>query len=254
MSETGHPRDIAEEDLAAAVIAADRPELLRELVGLGRATFGFFPRYATATIYYPWVAARLECLQAGSRVLEVGPGLSPLPLFVARRGCFVDCVDSHPKTCTLPPQPDWTEWGYFDYATIDSRLRSHHCSILQFRPSGEYDAILAVGVLPHMPRADREETLRRCRSWLRPGGVLLLMLGLLPSTEFLWNRLAKKAIAPPEEHGTSRDVLDQLSDLGFRILDAPVRRGFSGHAVDLFLIHAILEPATDANELQYHLQ
>src|SRR4051794_13415372 len=55
---TRHPRDIDDEQLTLAAEAAERPELLRELVAIGRETFGFYPKHFTATLYYPWVAAR----------------------------------------------------------------------------------------------------------------------------------------------------------------------------------------------------
>jgi predicted SAM-dependent methyltransferase len=77
-----------------------------------------------------------------------------------------------PHAC---PQ-DWNEWGFFDYSRLHQNLASHHCDVAEFAPPVPFDAIYSISVLAHMTRAVREETLRRCRDWLRPGGCLLIAL------------------------------------------------------------------------------
>src|SRR5712692_6498816 len=89
-------RDMSAEARGAALAASDRADLLRELVDVSHAAFGFFADQFTYTINYPWVAARLEGLPAGSRVLDFGAGVSPMPLWLADRGVLVDTVDNHP--------------------------------------------------------------------------------------------------------------------------------------------------------------
>ena len=35
----------------------------------------------------------------------------------------------------------WNEWGFLDYGALHPNLKSHHCDITQFEPSGRFDVI-----------------------------------------------------------------------------------------------------------------
>jgi SAM-dependent methyltransferase len=234
-----HPRDITVEDLELAFAKSDRRDLLHELVKTSRRAFGFYPSQYSYTINYPWVAARLEDLPQRSRVLDIGAGLSPLPLWLAERGVLVDCVDSHPLVRTPPPREDWNEWGFFSYGQLHPNLAAHHCAIAEFAPSYHFDAIYSVCVIAHMPRAVRGDTLRRCRDWLQPGGRLLLAIDVIPSSDFLWNRSEGLEVEPPIQHGTVADVLDQLAELGFQMNESRVVRGVYKSRTDLLFIDCI---------------
>ncbi len=217
-------RDMSAEDLCAASAASERGDLLRDLVDISRAAFGFFVDQFTYTVNYPWVAGRLENLPAGSRVLDLGAGLSPLPLWLADRGVLVDTVDKHPITRTLPPAEDWNGWGFFDYRQLHPNVASHHCAIAEFTPVCEVDAVYSICVLTHMPRATREDTLWRCHGWLRSGGRLLLTIDLIPATDFLWNRSEGKEVEPLLVHGTIDELLRQLTSAGFQLNESRVLR------------------------------
>ena len=106
-------------DVARARAEAPRPDLLDELVATGRAVFGFFPNHYPHTLNYPWVLERLEPLRPGARVLDVGAGVSPLPIVLSRRGILVDSVDKSSTSRTMPVGADWNEWGFFDYSVVD---------------------------------------------------------------------------------------------------------------------------------------
>jgi SAM-dependent methyltransferase len=231
-----HPRDISADDLDAALAASDQPELLRELVELSRQVFGFYVGQFSYTINYPWVAARLAGLAPGSRVLDIGSGVSPLPLWLAKRGVLVDCVDSHPIVRTPPAADDWNEWGFFDYGPLDPKLSSHHRTIAEFTPIAGFDAIYAVCVLAHMPREAREAALCSCRGWLQPGGILLLAIDLIPSSDFLWNRYEGREVEPPIQHGTINDVLRQMEELGFQLNEAKILRTVPKSRTDLLFV------------------
>jgi 2-polyprenyl-3-methyl-5-hydroxy-6-metoxy-1,4-benzoquinol methylase len=224
-----HPHDISPEDLEFAMNTANRPDLLRKLVEFSRQAFGFFTSSFHHTINYPWAAAHLEHLTEGSRALEIGAGLNPLPLFLAERGVFVDCVDGSSIIRTPPPAGDWNEWGYFDYSALHSKLMSYHCDIANFTPRSAFDVIYSICVIAHMSGAIREDTLRRCRAWLKPGGTLLLAIDLIPATDFLWNR-GGGSLEPPPEHGTMRDVKSQLSELDLAIAEQTVIRNVPRHS------------------------
>ena len=236
---TVHPRDIAAGDLEVAMAAAHRPDLLRQLVEISRRAFGFYVGQFSYTINYPWAAERLERLPRGSRLLDIGAGVSPVPLFLAQRGFFVDCVDSHTVVRTPPTAPDWNEWGFFEYSALHQNLTDHHCDLADFVPSSRYDAIYSLSVLAHMTRAVREDTLRRCRDWLRPDGRLLLAIDVIPSSDFLWSHSEGLEVEPPIQHGTVADVIDQLAELGFQINESRVVRGVYKSRTDLLFIDCI---------------
>jgi SAM-dependent methyltransferase len=228
--------DMSADDLTEALAGSDRAGLLGELVDISRAAFGFFVDQFTYTINYPWVAARLEDLPAGSRVLDVGAGVSPIPLWLADRGVLVDTVDNHPIVRTLPNTEDWNGWGFFDYRQLHPNVVSHHGAIADFAPAAEFDAVYSICVLAHMPRALREDTLWRCRGWLRTGGRLLLTIDLIPATDFLWNRSEGREVEPLLVHGTIHDVVRQLTSIGFRVNQSRVLRTLRGSRTDLLLI------------------
>jgi SAM-dependent methyltransferase len=225
---TPHPRDISPDNLEFAMSSAARPDLLCNLVELSRQAFGFFTSSFHHTINYPWAAAYLEHLAEGARALEIGAGVNPLPLFLAQRGVFVDCVDGSPIIRTPPSADDWNEWGYFDYSALHSKLTSYHCDVANFTPRSAFDVIYSICVIALMSRATREDTLRRCRRWLEPGGTLLLAIDLIPATDFLWNRGGGSVKSPPE-HGTMHDVMSQLSELDFAIVEQTVVRNVPRH-------------------------
>ena len=154
-SKPAHPRDISVEDLAFALAAQGNPALLSELVELSRGAFGFYPSHYPYTINYPWAVECLRGLAAGSRILDVGAGVSPVPLFLAGQGLRVDCVDHSKHVRTLPLAANCNEWGFLDYGLLHPNLTSHHCDITAFTPSTTYDAVYAIASLAHMTRAIR---------------------------------------------------------------------------------------------------
>ena len=174
-----HPHDIAAEELQRALAEATRPDLLRELATTARAVFGFFPDHYPHTLNYPWVLERLEPLPPGARVLDVGAGVSPLPIVLARRGLRVDCVDRSETCGTMPVTADWNEWGFFDYSVVDVGIQSYHRDVREHVPAQPYDRIYSVSVLAHMTRSEREETVGLFPQWLKPGGRLLLAIDLI---------------------------------------------------------------------------
>jgi SAM-dependent methyltransferase len=220
--------------------ATARPDLLARLVHIARERFGFFPSHYHNTIGCPWVARMLEDLPRNSRMLDIGTGVSALPVFLGERGAIVDCVDSHPIIRTPPPGADWNEWGFFDYGRIHPNLTAYHCEIADFTPHGNFDAIYSVAAIAHMPRSARENAFERCRILLRPGGMLLLTVDLIPSSDFLWNRREGQELEPRAQHGTIADVSRELTGLGFELNHVRVHRMLPASRTDLLFIHCTL--------------
>jgi 2-polyprenyl-3-methyl-5-hydroxy-6-metoxy-1,4-benzoquinol methylase len=234
-----HPYDIDDVELARARAEAPRPDLLDELIATGRAVFGFFPNHYPYTLNYPWVLERLELLSPGARVLDVGAGVSPLPILLAQRGLRVDCVDNSPTSRTMPVTAEWNEWGFFDYSTVDPHICSFRREAYEHESAQLYDRVYSVSVLAHMTRLDREKTVERVSEWLRPGGRLLLAIDLLPKSDFLWNRSEGVEVEPLIDHGTVDDLLASLERAGLRVTERRVRRAVHASRTDLLFVEAV---------------
>ena len=234
-----HPYDMDDADLARARAEALRPDLLDELVATGRAVFGFFPDHYPYTLNYPWVLERLEPLGPGARVLDVGAGVSPLPIVLSRRGIVVESIDKGSTVRRMPVTPAWNEWGFFDYSVVDLRIQSHHRDAREHVPAQLYDRVYSVSVLAHMARTEREETVRLLSQWLEPGGRLLLAIDLLPKSDFLWNRSEGVEVESPTEHGTVDDLLASIESEGLRVTERKIRRTVYASRTDLLFLEAV---------------
>jgi cyclopropane fatty-acyl-phospholipid synthase-like methyltransferase len=239
-----HPRDISADDFQIALASQRDPGSFSQLVELSRSAFGFYTSHFPHTINYPWIVERLEHLPAGSHLLDIGSGVSPVPLFLAGKNLFVDCVDNSAHVRRLPFADDWNEWGFFDYRALHPNLASRNCDIARFAPAQKFEAIYSIASLAHMPRATREEALRRCHDWLRPQGLLLLAIDVIPATDFIWNRSAGREIETPFQHGMIESVIEQLTRLGFRIDERRVLRTVYKSRTDLLFIAGRKELAT----------
>lgn len=205
----------------------DRPDLLKQLVEISRTSFGFFNRNHHMSIYYHWMARELEPFPAGQRMLDIGAGIYPIPLWLAARGHRVDCVDGSPLVRRLPPTPDWNEWGFFDYSALDGKLRSFNCNISAFEPAAEsYDVVYAVGSLSCLSKGEWPGTLRMIKRALVPGGTLVLCVDVVRDTDFLWNWVMSENstdeeyggdMVPLAEHVSLSDLRGNLADAGLRI-------------------------------------
>ena len=235
-----HPYDMDDADLARARAEARRPDLLDELVATGRAFFGFFPDHYPYTLNYPWVLERLEALPPGARVLDVGAGVSPLPIALAQRGLRVDCIDNSPMSRTMPVTAEWNEWGFFDYSTVNPHIRSYRREAHGHESAQLYDRVYSVSVLAHMTRLERDKTVERVSEWLRPVGRLLLAVDLLPKSDFLWNRSAGVEVEPPTEHGTVDDLLASIEREGLRVTERRIRRTVYASRTDLLVLEAVI--------------
>jgi cyclopropane fatty-acyl-phospholipid synthase-like methyltransferase len=234
-----HPYDIDDADLARARTEAPRPDLLDELVAAGRAAFGFFPNHYAYTLNYPWVFERLESLPPGGRVLDVGAGVSPVPIVLAPKVLQVDCIDNSSTSRTMPVTSEWNEWGFFDYSVVDPRIRSYHRDAREHVSAQPYDRVYSVSMLAHMRRLERDETIAQVPGWLKPGGKLLLAVDLLPKSDFLWNRSEGVEIEPPTEHGTVDDLLASIEEVALRVTDRRIRRTVYASRTDLLFVEAV---------------
>jgi hypothetical protein len=234
-----HPHDIPAEYLALALGSASRPDLLESLVEISRRAFGFYTRHYPHTLNYPWAAEKLERFTEGTRILDIGSGVSPIPLWLASRGVILDCVDSSEIVRVPPASVDWNEWGFFDYALLNNNIAAHHCSVHDFKPTGAYDAIYSISTLAHMFSGEWKNTLHLCGNWLRPGGTMLLGIDLLPNTDFLWNISSRVEMEPRSQHGTVSNVEDLLVGQGLVVRELKILRNVPYSRTDLLFIECV---------------
>lgn len=230
------PSQLGHEELERAFSDSERPDLLRALLDTSVQAFGIYWRHYPHVFNYPWIASRLEKHGPGSTALEIGAGANPLPLYLAGKGINVTTIDDADFVRTLPPDEKWNEWGYLDYGQLDHRISSFNVGVSSFQPPHLYDIIFSVSVLSLLPTGVREEMLRRCRGWLKSGGLLLHAIDLIPGTDTLWNRGGSNE--SPEEHGTYQDVERQLKGLDLRITESRIMRGVWKSRTDLLFLSA----------------
>ncbi len=231
-----HPNDMAAASFNRAATLTPRPDLLRHLADVSRASFGFYTKHVPRAIEYPWLAANLESVTPGTRILEVGAGLNPLPVFLAARGADVLTIDPHPVVRVPPFQPDWNEWGFFDYSWFGERLASRNVGAESLAPDESFDVVYSVSVFEHLPRSVWELALERSRSWLASGGRLLLTIDLVPETEFLWNLSEGVEVEPVAEHGSVDDLAQSIERLGFDIHERTIMRQVPESRTDLLFL------------------
>ena len=235
-----NPHDIPAAKLCGALAGSPHPGLLKSLVALGRAKLGFFPQTIIRCIEYPWIAARMPRRLDGLRVLDMGAGVSALPLWLARQGAQVTTVDGHDKLRVPPAQSDWNEWGYIDYGLLDRNIRSYNCLMQDLRGAGPFDLIYSVSVIEHIPAEARRAALAAIRDNLVPGGRLLLTLDLIPGTDRLWDLSEGQRIDEGGEHGSIADFLAELAGLGFSVAEKTEFRGIEGSRTELLMVDARL--------------
>ena len=235
-----NPHDITAARLCGALASSPHPALLKSLVALGRDKLGFFPQTIIRCIEYPWIAARMPRPLDGLRVLDMGAGVSPLPLWLARQGARVTTVDGHDKIRAAPAQPDWNEWGYLDYGQLDRQIRSHHCMMQDLRGAGPFDLIYSVSVIEHIPAEARRAVLAAMKDNLAPGGRLLLTLDLIPGTDQLWNLSEGLRVDEGAAHGSIADFMTELATLGFDVTEKTEFRSIEDSRTELLMVDARL--------------
>jgi hypothetical protein len=200
-------------------------------------SFGYVDEYPPYRIVYPWLLTRLLQLRTGSRLLDLGAGINPLPLALAGAGMYVDCVDSSAVIRELPVTDEWNGWGFFDYRVLHPNLRSFQCRAEEFTYCS-YDGIYCAGMLAHQTCDARGATIAKCAGALSDSAPLLAYIDLIPGTDYIWNRCDGKDLEPPERHGTVVTVTKELEAAGLSVIESDVYRGIPGAHTDILLLHA----------------
>jgi 2-polyprenyl-3-methyl-5-hydroxy-6-metoxy-1,4-benzoquinol methylase len=130
----------------------------------------------------------LEAIEPARRVLEMGFGTGLITDALLRRGVAAEVVEGSPILHDLALHRHGVQG-----------LRAHLSLFEEFTPTAPYDGVLALHVLEHVD--DPQLVLRRVRSWMVPGGTLVVVT---PNKESVHRNLAVRMGLQPE--------LDSLSD------------------------------------------
>ena len=168
-------------------------------------------------------------LEPGATVLDVGAGVSPIPLHLDAIGFSVTTVD--PSTIDRAGQDPatWDEWGYLDYAHISPRVRSFNTTMEELPAELTFAMIYSVSVIEHLTASARRALLVEAHRRLDPGGHLLLTVDITTGSPQLWNMNAGEIVDTTEPHGTFCDLLEEVRSAGFEIVDVGSERDLGLH-------------------------
>ena len=235
--EVAHARDFGPATLLPLVDRHPDPLTLALLRLHARQSTGFYPDHAPRLWEYP-VVARLvaDHLPAGSRLVDVGAGVTPLAPFLSSRGYLVDTVDPSPTVRTWPPQPDWNEWDYLDYGAAGLAHRSWNCTLDELPTRPQFDGAYSVSVIEHVPAAARRALLGDISVRTRPGGLVVLTIDLERGTDTLWNRSRGLEVEDPRLHGTFGDVVHEGARVGLELIREETVRSWGDTNPDIGLL------------------
>ena len=232
--------DIGPEGLAWVMERSPSPKVLDTLVCLSRHHFGWFSKQTSRAFEGPWILSQIGSVPS-MPILDIGAGVSPLPLFLAEEGSKVVTVDHSPIIRRLGEDQDtWNDWGYLDYACLNRNIHSLNDDILAVGFSQQsFSYIYSVSVVEHMPSSVRRQLWSRVGEWLAGDGVLLLTIDLFPGSEQLWNYSENQLVEPFAEHGDLTMLERELSQVGFKLTKREFLRDLLDSRVDVALLRFV---------------
>jgi 2-polyprenyl-3-methyl-5-hydroxy-6-metoxy-1,4-benzoquinol methylase len=228
--------DIAEEKLDMLRRISPTPELLDEIVSLSRDKFGWYTHQRLRGLEYPWIVSNISTI-AGAKILDIGSGVSPLPILLAGKGASVTTVDYSDLIRDPSERESWNEWGFLDYSFFDPRIQSFNVSILNLSLAFSVDCIYSISVIEHMPAEVRRGFLAKVASLSSSGGQLLVTVDLEPSSNRLSNRDRGKIVEDPDLHGSLADIENEIRQF-YSIEKTEIIRRLSDKAGDAAFIRA----------------
>jgi 2-polyprenyl-3-methyl-5-hydroxy-6-metoxy-1,4-benzoquinol methylase len=201
----------------------------------GHVPGGHFPRL----FEYPWVLHQILRMKNAERIADIGTGISPLPLVLAKRGMHVYTFDNSQLKLTWDVPTKWSTWGYLDYSHRSANIKSYNKYFsAQLVPDIKYDVIYSVSVVEHMPRSARINIWSEAAKALSKNGRMVFTIDLERYSNNIWNRCQGRIVEPYGIHGKISDVYQELQDAGFVVEMQEVLRGLPLSRVDLLLFTA----------------
>ncbi len=234
--DSAHPRDF---DAATLDGLSDRhpdPLGLAALRLHARTTTTFYPDHAPRLWEYPTVAGLItDRLPAGSRLVDVGAGVSPQAPYQTSLGYVVDTVDPSPVERSWPPRPEWNEWDYLDYGAAGLAHRSWNRTLDRLPHPLEFDGAYSISVIEHVTGRDRRRMIAEMAARVVTGGLVVLTIDLLRGTDALWNRNLGVEVEDPSVHGSFDDVIAEAAAVGLALVRRETVRDWGDVAVDIGL-------------------
>jgi len=229
--------DIQEDKLKFVLDSTTDPDLLLELVNLSRKKFGWFTKHLPRAYEYPWLINQINEFR-NKIFLDIGAGVSPLPIYLAEKGSNVFTVDSYPIIRNINENPsDWNEWGFFDYSTINKNIKSINSGIetVSF-PENYFDCIYSVSVIEHIKASARREIWEKISKWIKTGGNLLFTVDLYTNKDTLWNFSEGKEVEDISIHGNLSILKEEIQNYGFQISKCEFLRNIPDSRIDCAFI------------------
>jgi hypothetical protein len=232
-----HPRDFGSKTLEPLIDRIPDPAALLTMRLSARTTTGFYPDHSPRLWEYP-VVARLvtEHLDPGSRLVDVGAGVSPLAPFLSSRGYLVETVDPSPIRRDWSDHLEWNEWYFLDYAAAGLASRSWNCTLDRVPSRPFFDGAYSVSVIEHVPAEERRALLADISARTRTGGLVVLTIDLQPGTDDLWNYNLGVQVDDPSDHGTLQSVVEECSAVGLELFFEERVRGWPVTHVEIGLL------------------
>jgi hypothetical protein len=221
----------------------DNPGLLNALYLLSIKELGFFPKVGSRAVEYPTVAySVLKASLLGNRkrpetVLELGSGVSPIPIFLHDMGFKVITTDLHTVVRSINNKYNWNEWGFLDYSQIRPEIKSYNIDFAKLNIDKEsVDFFISISVVEHMPAENRRKSFHIASRSIRVGGKFIITVDLSPKTNFLWNRNQGREVEDNNIHGTINDIRSELEKCAIKIDDLSIHRNLPFCGTDIACI------------------
>lgn len=146
----------------------------------------------------------------GGRAADFGAGKSPVPLALADLGYVTFVVDPDTLGGKYGNEWDFVDYGRWGIDTIRAGMEDR-----VFDPDS-LDVAVSVSVIEHLPADARRRGLAEIYRALRPGGLAVFSVDVLPDGINLWNRVEDE-VEPIDVHGTVDDFVAECAAAGFQL-------------------------------------